>query len=254
MSFKDRLHVLSDQLEGDAPVVWRRDWLSLLALTLVTLLTGPWPVLALWTQRWNVKALWDAKDHWDGTKLCAMTFVLIDILLIGAFIRFRPASFMFGWPWLFYRVLCWWLWWALLTPAFALVAEYIDPRTQKIRRVLLPREHLPEAQAGSTGKAATRSPGKKKAATRKKGKGRPVPLWELLTEEKAEMERQRTQINFIQPQPLSSEARETQPAEPAPPDSQEIMAATRWDDPIAGAASVKKAAEPGKPESLDDLF
>jgi hypothetical protein len=44
MPFKDRVHLLSDQLEGDAPIAWRKDWPPLLALSLVTLLTGPWPV------------------------------------------------------------------------------------------------------------------------------------------------------------------------------------------------------------------
>jgi hypothetical protein len=223
-------------------------------LALVTLLTGPWLVLALWAQRWNVRTLWDAKDHWEGTKLCAVTFVLIDILLIGAFIRFQPASFMFTWLWLFYRALFWWLWWTLLTPVFALIAEHIDPRTQKIRRVLLPREHPPVAQVGATGKAARRSLGKKKAATRKKGKGRPVLLWELLIEEKAEMERRRTQINFIQPQSLSNEAMETQAAEPDSPVPGTLWLPPDGTNPPSEPPATKKPPEPGKPESLEDLF
>jgi hypothetical protein len=238
MSFKSRLHVLSDQIEGEAPVVWRRDWLPLLALTLVTLLTGPWSVLALWTQRWNVRDLWDAKDHWEGTKRFAVTFVLFDILLIVAVMRFRPAPFTFTKAWLF-----WWLWWLLLTPAFTMIAEHIDPRTEKIRRVLLPRERPPVAQVGVTGK--------KKKTARKKGKGRHVPLGELLIEEKAEMERRRIQINFTQPH---SEAMETQAAEPASP-----APGTLWLLPDARvtpteAPASKTPPEPEKPESLDDLF
>ncbi len=257
MAFKDRVHLLSDQLEGDAPIAWRKDWPSLLALSLVTLLTGPWPVLALWVQRWNVRTLWDAKDHWEGTKQFAVTFVIIGILSVIAFIRFQPTLSVLGphnnWSWLFYHTLFWWYCWALLTPTFALIAERIDPRTQRIRRMLLPQELLPAPQPAASDKAVTQSSGKKKAARPKK-KGRPVPLGILLAEEKAEMERRRTQINYIQPSSPSHEGIEASPAASVSPVTEISVPLPAETASPPEPPKSKKQPERWKLESLDNLF
>jgi hypothetical protein len=258
MSFRSRVHLLSDQLEGDAPIVWRRDWPFLLVLALITLFTGPWLVLALWVQRWNVQTLWDTKDHCKGTKHFAVTFVIIGILSVIAFIRFQPALSMLWprniWAWLSFHTLCWWFWWALLTPTFALVAERVDPRTQKIRRVLLPQERRPAPQPAASDEAVAQSPAKKATTPKKKRKGRPVPLGILLAEEKAEMERRRTQINYIQP-PLPSqekiEASHAMPVSPVPEESLPLPAETAS---APGSPKSKKQPDRRKPESLDNLF
>jgi hypothetical protein len=258
MSFRNRVHVLSDQLEGDAPIVWRRDWPSLLALALITLLTGPWLVLALWVQRWNVRTLWDAKDHWEGTKQFAVTFVIIGILSVIAFIQFQPALSVLGsrniWSWLFYHTLFWWFWWALLTPTFALVAERIDPRTQRIRRVLLPQERPPAPQSAASDEVVAQSRKKKATTPKKKRKGRPVPLGILLAEEKAEMERRRTQINYIQPSLPSHEGIEVSPAVPVSSVPEESLPLPAETASGSGSPKSKKQPERRKPESLDNLF
>jgi len=257
MGFKDRVHLLSDQLEGDAPIAWRKDWPSLLALSLVILLTGPWPVLALWVQRWNVQTLWDAKDHWEGTKQFAITFVIIGILSVIAFIQFQPTLSVLGphnnWSWLFYHTLFWWFWWALLTPTFALIAERVDPRTQRIRRVLLPQERPPAPQSAASSNAVTQSSGKKKAARPKK-KGRPVPLGILLAEEKAEMERRRTQIHYIQPSLPSHEGIEASPAASVPPVPETSLPLPAETASPPEPPKSKKQPERRNPESLDNLF
>lgn len=253
MSFKAHIHYLSDLLEGDVPVDFRKGWPYLLALFLFTMLTGPWLVLALWVQRWNVRTHWDAKDHWEGTKQFAATFVFIGILSVIAFIRFQPVFSVFGsrniWSWLFYRTLFWWFWWALLTPTFTLITERVDPRTQRIRRVLLPQERPPAPQSAASNEAVAQSYGKKKATTpKKKRKGRSVPLGALLAEEKAEMERRRIQIDYIQPPLPSHEGIE---ASPVPEASLPLLAGT---DSPPGSPKSKKQPERRKPESLENLF
>jgi hypothetical protein len=68
------------------------------------------------------------------------------------------------------------------------------------------------------------------------------------------MERRRTQINFIQPQSLSNEAMETQAAEPASPVPGALWLLPDGTVPQPESPTSKKPPEPGKPESLDDLF
>ncbi len=253
MSFKDHIHYLSDLLDGDAPVDWRKGWLFLLALALITLLTGPWLVLALWVQCWNVRTLWDTKDHWEGTKQFAITFGMIAILSITAFIKLQPAlSILWSrsvWFWFFYHMLFWWFCWALLTPTFALIAERVDPRTQRIRRVLLPQERPPGQQSVPSDEAIARSPGKKKATARKKQRrGRPVPLGILLVEEKAEMERRRTQIHYVQPSLPSHEEIEASSAASilsAPDESMSLPPETTL---APGSPKSKKQPERRNPE------
>lgn len=252
MSFRNRVHVLSDQLEGDAPIVWRRYWLSLLVLALITLFTGPWLVMALWVQRWNVRALWDAKDHWEGTRQFAITFVIIGILLVIAFIKFQPVLSVFGhrniWSWVFYHTLFWWFCWGLLTPNFALLAERVDPRTQRIRRVLLTQERPAPQNSAASDQTVAQSRRKKATTPKKRRKGRPIAFGILLAEEKAEMERRRKQVNYIQ-LPLASDERTE-----ATPDAEPSLTLLEDTASSPGSLKSKKQLERREPETLDNLF
>jgi hypothetical protein len=257
MSFRQHFHHLTDLLNGDVTVTWRRDWLYLLVAGGLILATGPWSLLGCWIQQWNTQTNpWDGKSHWDGTRQFAFTFAFFDLLLVAAVIRFYPqlssrwSASLF--TWLFSPLVLWYLFWALLAPLYALLAERIDPRKIRMRRVRAPAErqvpkpaHAEEgdAQPGrDNNAAATRSvqaasmvPQKKKRT-----KGRSVPPGVLLPQELAERERGKASSSRFVQAPLLVESEGT---------PGEVSTASTNGEPSRG-----EKPEPRKPEPLNDLF
>jgi pyruvate/2-oxoglutarate dehydrogenase complex dihydrolipoamide acyltransferase (E2) component len=253
MSFRARFHHLSDLLEGYIALDWEKDWPYLVFLGGITLLTGPLYVFGCWIQEWNDRTTpWDASDHWEGTREFAITFAVFDALLIIALVYFAPQLSAF-WSrslvsWLFYHLAAWYLLWTLLAPAFALLAERIDPRIGKVRRVRLPSEQPPPKPAPVEEPPATQPARSKRGsgnaasspASKKRNKGRTVPLGTLLLQEREEQERRRTQVTFVQAPLLAEGAQEARLPETPPP----------------APAPPPKAEKPErrKPEPLDHLF
>lgn len=143
MSFQSCIHHLSDIIEGVVDVDWKRDWSSLLGVGIGTILTGPLVLLGFGIQRWNVtNTPWDAKAHWNGTRQFAVTFAIIDALLVVAYISFRAQLVTPG-KVITYSILLWYLGCTLLSPALALLVEKVDPRTMKAKRIRMPSEIVP---------------------------------------------------------------------------------------------------------------
>lgn len=249
MSFRAHFHHLSDLLEDRVAIDWRKDWPYLLILGVITALTGPLYLFGTWIQQWNVQTNpWDGKSRWDGTREFAYTLAFFDLLLVVAIIHFYPQlsvrwSASLG-SWLFYHIAIWYVFCALLAPTFALIAERIDPRKRKMRRVRSPSERPAPIEESVTQPArkkrtVTTGQGNTTSATapKKRKKGQPIPMGELLQREQEERERRRTQIVFVQA-PLLTEGT------PAP------------DDPSEAPVGPPKAEKPErrKPEPLDNLF
>src|SRR5258707_615339 len=146
MDIRDRIHhlsdLLSDRLEEDVLLTWKRNWPGLLTISCIIVLTGPLLVLAYKIQRWNVRSPWDTEDHWVGTKQFAVTFIGYDLFLLFAFLHFQTelSTFWFPtpWSWFFFCLIIWYVCFTLLSPTLALFFEHIDPQTRSLERMLLP--------------------------------------------------------------------------------------------------------------------
>jgi hypothetical protein len=249
MALRDRVHHLSDLLEGDVPFVWERDWPELLAVCCMFVLTGPFLGLAYWIQRWNIRTPWDADDQWAGTKQFAVTFVVCDLCLILVFLHFQAQLsilwFPTGWSLYFLRLFIWYVYWTLLAPALALLLERFDPRTRPLERVLLPSEQQPVVPRATRKRTDGSKAGQATAAPKKRKKGRAVPLGQLLLEEREAQRQQARQIHFHQPPQLTNET----DGSTASPSSQ----APETVGP-SSEAKAPKTPEGHQPESLDHLF
>ena len=259
MSFRNSLHHLSDLIAEDTTIDWERDWLILLATLSVSLMSGPWSVLAMWIQRWNVRTPWDAQDHWRGTRQFALTFAIADALSIVIFFRFRSILSLIWshsiWLWIIMHLLTWWIWWLLLTPAFALLLERLDPRMPRMHRVLLPIEQQPSVSVGSQPRRKARKQVGAKSSgdttgtppkKQKKGKGQAVPLGQILLEEREVQQKQNPQDRFHQPQPSPAESDTASAVPPAP-----VVNAT---PSLPSEVLLPHKQERAEPESLDNLF
>lgn len=236
MSFKQELqrslHHLYDLCEEEVDVDWRTDRPYLAVFFLITILSGPLYLFASWIQHRNASYPWDREDHWDGTKQFAITFAMVDALLVFCLTVFHTQIPFFR-VLVLYNPLVWYVICALLSSSLALILEHLDPRTRPLQRVLLPSEQQPLQPAAPTDKAQAAQPTRKRRKTgtgldssatvlKKRKKGRPVPLGNLLLEEKATREQQRTQIRFHSPPPEEAEApTASPPSNPAPSKKQE---------------------------------
>lgn len=276
ISFKASFRRISDLLEDADDIRWKQDGYLILSLFAIVLLTGPLCLLGWWMQRWNSIPSWDTEDHWTGTKRAAITFAGLGTLLLVALLHFHPPLAAF------WYLLLWYGFCASLAPAFALVAERIDPRTIASQRILLPSEQpapsaVPPPQQVTASEQPAPPARKKRAATKKPttsmtskqeldkkltkkmNKGRPIPLGDLLLQEQEERERRRTQINYVQAPFLPAEAENTHPS-PANTDGlkTEERPALNSDASSSESASepppAQKKPERRQPESLDNLF
>ena len=252
MSFKQdlqrSLHHLYDLCEEEVDVDWSTDRPYLAVLFLITILIGPSYLFASWIQHWNASCPWDREAHWAGTKQFAITFAMVDALLVFYLIVFHTQILQIL-PRLsrilvLFNPLVWYVICALLSPTLAFILEHLDPRTRQLQRVLLPSEQPPLQPAAPTGKAQAAQPARKRRKTgtgldsaatvlKKRKKGRPVPLGNLLLEEIAAREQQRTQIRFRPPPPEEAKASPASPSSNPTPSKQQ---------------------ERDKRESLKDLF
>ena len=234
MSFKQdlqrHLHHLSDLSHGEADIDWRSDWGYLAIVLIITLLTGPVLLLAWWMQDWNAASPWDHEDRWAGTKQFAITLiVLIYVPLLLNLVFFHVPLVPF-WPHrllatVWYHLILWWVALLPLTPTLALVSERIGPRTRKLQRVLLPSEQPPPQPAVTVGRVqaaksarkrrgATDGAGSTQATPKKRNKGRPVPLGQLLLEEQAAQQAGQSHVHhppFLPETPAASSPSESPP-------------------------------------------
>jgi hypothetical protein len=188
MAFLRRLH---DLYRGDVEPDWRSDRRYILFALLLAISTGPLIFLVYSIQDWSAESRWDYEDRWKGTKAFAVTFLLTYMPII----IFR-ADLLLNWPRflgdpVWYNPVLWWYLCMPLSPALALIAERVDPRTKKLERILLPFE-LQQKQAQAEEKASqTKTTRRKKSVAqpneqvpikpiaRKQGKQKdPRPIYE----------------------------------------------------------------------------
>lgn len=166
MSVQSRIHHLSDMVDDGEKVTWRNDWPYLLVVCLSIMLTGLL-FLGFVIRRWNdSNTPWDATDHWVGTRQFAITFAIADVLLVMAYVHFRPNQ-----P-AFMNVMLWYLVCSLLSPALALLLERVDPRRITAMRVRVPSEQPPPPPSPSTTILAEEPPApprQKKPTTPRRG-------------------------------------------------------------------------------------
>ncbi len=246
---RDYIHHLSDLLVGDVPLVWERDWREVLVACYITMLTGPLLVLAWWIQRWNARIPWDSEDHRAGTKRFAVTFIVCDLCLLFTFHHFQTELFSLWfpttWSWFLFRFIVWYVHWMLLAPALALLLERLDPRTKPLERALLPTEQQSAAQQATRKQVIVSTLDRAATAPKKRKKGRPVPLGQLLLQDREAQRQQARQIYFHQP-PLLSNETDTPGAPPSSP-------APKSPRP-SSEAKPANTVERRQPESLDHLF
>jgi uncharacterized Tic20 family protein len=224
------LHHLSDLSQGEADIDWSSDWGYLTLVLIITLLIGPVLLLAWWMQHWNAASPWDHEDRWAGTKQFAITLIILIYVPLLLNLVFFHVPLVPFWPHrllvtVWYHLILWWAALLPLTPTLALVSERIDRRTRKLERVLLPSEQPPPQLAVTVGHVqATKSARKRKEATdgadstqaapKKRKKGRPVPLGQLLLEEQAARQAEQAHIHQLPHLPEASAA--SSPPEPPP--------------------------------------
>ena len=178
MSFRNRVHVLSDQLEGDAPIVWRRDWLSLLVLALDHAVYRTMACAGFVGSTLECEALWDAKGslgrhkavcchlcyHWYPVGHC-----IYPVPSCALHVR-APQYLVVG----LFHTLCWWFWWGLLTPTFALACRACRSEDSKDKAgALTSRASATAASAGVRRGSRSISVRGRRQHQRRGGKGDP---------------------------------------------------------------------------------
>ena len=256
MSFQERVHHLLDLLSSDASIEWEKEWPYLVVLGLVTLITGPAYLLAIWSQQWNnTTNPWDSRDHWAGTRLFAITFAVFALFFIAALIRFFPyfvttwlqsAFSRFLFPFMVSWLLC-----LFFVPALTLALERVHPGVRGMHRVRLPSERPPPPPAPP--------PARKKNPVTTAKKNSPLLNTVFFVPGNAEQKPPKARVDSTLP-PIQRNVKEGPVAAPLPsiPEG-EVDEEEGWPPPAATerVATDREAEQPSekrKPEPLDNLF
>ncbi len=153
------LRHVHDLYNGALALDWPADWPYLLVVAGMVVLSGSLIFFVFAIQDWCAASSWDYEDRWNGTKAFAAAFIVAGLLLV-LFHGFLLQIWLHALSVLFWYPAFWWCLCLLLSPALALLAERVEPRTKPIERALLPAEVAGQQQqqaVAASDKKATRA-------------------------------------------------------------------------------------------------
>ena len=98
MTLRHLFHHFYDVYNDEADVDWNHDWGFILAMVILTIMTGFLLPAAYWMQRWCAASVWDHEDRWKGTKQFAITlllFVYVPLILNLAFFHIPIVHWLY---------------------------------------------------------------------------------------------------------------------------------------------------------------